>query len=316
MNRNNELFKYYFDVLDIKMFFQKLRKTCRIIFDSPIKILNSCSLPELTKQGIFLLGLLFPTLVFSSESKNSYVFGVFPHVPKSKLYDMYSPVAIDFQKKLNKKVLVRTKSSYNEFETSLASEIFDIALIQPFNYPNAHDKHNYLPIARRSDKLSALLIVKKNSNYKTLADLKNKVIASTAKTAAVSRLMEQEIMSLGFKPNKDFVRVYKNNHFSCIQSLLIGMADACSTSHRALDHYYQVKLKDKFRIVHESKKIPHVLYVVHKRVPETDRDILKKTILNWQSTETGKKILEKSRMSFFSEATNEEYDSVRLLALE
>ena len=261
---------------------------------------------------IFILVLVLISLPgLSKETAETYLFGVFPHVPKSKLYDMYSPVAKDFQQKLQRKVSVHTKSSYTEFESTLAVELYDFALIQPFNYPEAHDRYNYLPLARRSDMLSALLVVKKDSAYQKLKDLKGKVIASTARTAAVSRLIESEMISAGFDPDEDFSRVFKNNHFSCMQTVLIGMADGCSTSHRALDHYYQVKLKDRFRIIHESKKIPHVLYIVHKRVPEEDRNILRKTILNWQNTPTGKKILEKSKMSYFSEAIDEEYNVLR-----
>lgn len=246
-----------------------------------------------------------------AEEKSSYLFGVFPHVPKSKLYDMYAPVARDFKKQLKKSVSVHTKSSYYEFEIALSAELYDIALIQPFNYPDAYDKYNYLPVARRSDQLSAVVIVKKNSPYRTLTDLKGKLIASTAKTAAVSRLIESEILGAGYDLERDFRRIYKNNHFSCIQSVLIEIADACSTSHRALDHYYQVKLKDKFRIVHETRKIPHVLYVVHRRVPDVDREKLKNTILNWQNTDSGRQILRDSRMSYFSEARNEEYNMLR-----
>jgi len=266
---------------------------------------------HLGRPIIFIVLFLITLPVMSIEIGKAYLFGVFPHVPKSKLFDMYSPVAKDFQQKLQRKVSVHTKSSYAEFESTLAAEIYDFALIQPFNYPEAHDKYNYLPLARRSDMLSALLIVKKDSVYQKLQDLKGKLIASTAKTAAVSRLIEAEMISAGYDPDKDFSRVFKSNHFSCIQTVLIGMAEACSTSHRALDHYYQVKLKDRFRIIHESKKIPHVLYIVHKRVPEKDRNILRMTILNWQNTLTGKKILTQSKMSYFSEALDEEYNILR-----
>jgi len=259
-----------------------------------------------------LLVLLFlPMMTHGNEVQNAYLFGVFPHVPKSKLYDMYAPVAADFQKKLNKKVSVRTKSSYEAFENALAEQIYDIALIQPFNYPDAHDKYNYLPLARRSDFLSALVIVKKEAAFKTLTELKNRKIASTAKTAAVSRLIDMELRDMKFDPYKDFERIFKNNHFSCLQTVLIGMADACVTSYRALDHYAQIKLQDRFRIIHESKKIPHVLYIVNKRVPKKDLKTLKYTILNWHLTQAGKKILSQSRMSYFSEAKNEEYNILR-----
>ncbi len=264
---------------------------------------------NVSRRAIILL-LLLPAVALSDEIE-TYLFGVFPHVPTSKLFEMYSPVAKDFEAKLGVPVSVRTRSSYYEFEEAIISQVYDIALIQPYNYPDAHDKYNYLPVARRSDQLSALLLVRKESDYQRLADIRGRIIASTAKTAAVSRLMESEVLAAGFDPQHDFVRVYKNNHFSCMQTVLIGGADACITSVRALDHYHKVKLIDKFRIIHESKKIPHVLYVVHKRVPQAHRDAIKQTILNWQNTPSGREILAQSQMIGFSEAHDSEYDVLR-----
>ena len=143
---------------------------------------------------MFCFYILF--LSFSSyavENSNPYILGVFPHLPKHKLFKMYNKVAIDISRKLNRKIKIKTKSSFETFESSLRSEEFDIALIQPFDYPDAHDKYNYLPLARRTDNLASILIVKKESSFQSLKDLKNHVIGNPAKSAAVSRLTDRTI---------------------------------------------------------------------------------------------------------------------------
>ena len=65
--------------------------------------------PYLSKFIFIPVLMLISLPGLSKETAETYLFGVFPHVPKSKLYDMYSPVAKDFQQKLQRKVSVYTK---------------------------------------------------------------------------------------------------------------------------------------------------------------------------------------------------------------
>ncbi|MFV1984301.1 MAG: phosphate/phosphite/phosphonate ABC transporter substrate-binding protein [Thiohalomonadales bacterium] len=259
--------------------------------------------------SVFVLIICIPA--FAVENKRTYIFGVFPHLPKHKLLELYDQVAINFSVNLKNKIRIKTKSSFESFEATLRAEEFDIVLIQPFDYPDAHDKYNYLPLAKRSDKLFSILLVKKESSFKSIKDLKNRTIANPAKSAAVTRLTDRTMIKNGFNPQKDFIRKYKSNHFSCMQSVLIGTSDACGTSYRALLHYEDEKMKNRFRVVNTSEKIPHVLYIVHKRVPKTDREILLKTILNWPNSPEGRRILKTSRMVRFEKANDNDYDILR-----
>jgi phosphonate transport system substrate-binding protein len=263
------------------------------------------------KYTLIILILFVCSPAYAIDSDAPYIFGVFPHLPKHKLFKMYNQVAKDFATHLNKKIRIKTKSSFETFESSLRLEEFDIALIQPFDYPEAHDKYNYLPLAKRSDKLAAILIVQKESPYQSLKDLKNHVIANPAKSAAVSRLTDRTMIKQSFDPQNDFKRIYKSNHFSCMQSVLVGNSDACGTSYRALLHYEDVNMKDRFRVINTSDKVPHVLYIVHKRIPKEDREKLLKIILNWPNSPEGRQILKISRMVNFEKAIDKDYDILR-----
>lgn len=255
--------------------------------------------------------VLFTPFFLSAETSRSYIFGVFPHLPTHKLYETYLPVTEHFSQVLDSKLVLKTQPSFAQFENSLREEQFDIALIQPFDFIDAFDKHGYLPLARRQESLTSILVVKKDSPYQSLEDLKGKRIANPSRSAAVTRLTDRAMRKSGLHPQKDFSRIYKNNHFSCMQSVLIDKADACGTSIRAMYHYEDEMLNNRLRIIHETEAIPHVLYVVHKRVPEAHRDILKKTILGWQNTPEGRDILKTSRMSRFIEASSQDYDILR-----
>ena len=183
--------------------------------------------------------------------------------------------------------------------------------MQPFDYVDAHDKYNYLPLARRGGALKAILVVDEKNSIQSIDELKNKTIANPPKVAAVSHLTSMALIKAGFDPNTDVERSYGKSHFSCMQQVLIGKADACGTAKQAMLHFEKKNMDQRLRIIAESESIPHSLFVVHKRVPEADREKLKKRILDWPNTEAGKELLKNGKFIPFIEAKDEDYNIVR-----
>ncbi len=239
-------------------------------------------------------------------------FGVFPYLPPAKLQALFAPIAADLEKALGIKVELSSRSEYATFSEGLRSQTFDIAFIQPFDYPAAHDKYNYLPIARRGESLEALIIVLPDSPIKTIKDLKGKVIANPPSEAAVSYLTSMSLLDASIDPIKSVKREFGKSHFSCMQSVLVGAADACGTADQALMHFEKEKqMTAKFRVLHRTPPVAHSLFVIHKRVPTETRARLQSTILNWQQTEAGRKIIENGQFIPFVAAQDKDYQTVR-----
>ena len=261
---------------------------------------------------------LFSTIIIALLSSTSALYanselklGIFPYLPIHKLFKVYTPVAEDFAKLTGVPFVVKTKASFSQFESALQNEEYDIAFIQPFDYVMAHDQHHYLPLASRESNLSSIFVVKKDSNYNALSDLKGKIIANPPLSAAVTKLGKRHIKKAGFSPDYDFSYLYKNNHFSCLQAVLINNADACNTSEISLRHYEAEQLSDRFRIIVETEAVPHVLFVAHERVPEKMRNQIKRLILNWQNTPEGRDTVKTLKVFRFKAVTNKDYDILR-----
>ncbi len=252
--------------------------------------------------------LLLPLITFAADR---YKFGVFPHMPMSRLLEVHQPITDDLAQKLGKPIDLLTKSTFALFEHELQQESYDIAFIQPFDYPAAHDRYHYLPVARRAAYLSAIILVLKESPFKSLADLKGLRLSNPAETAAVTQMTNRLLKKSGFDPQHDFQRSYLTNHFACMQSVIVGSSDACGTAHRAMLQFNDVKLSHRFRTLAESEIIPPALFIVHSRVPEAERKILHDTITNWENTPEGRKILASGYIQPFMTATDNEYDQLR-----
>lgn len=262
-------------------------------------------------QFLCAIGIAFCGTQASGADK-PYEIGVFPYLPLAKIQELYAPMATDFEAKLGRQVRLSSKAEYATFEEELSKETYDIAFVQPFDYVGAHDKHGYLPLARRGEDLEALIVVRHNSPLKTIKDLKGKTVANPPVGAAVSHLTNMALQDAGINPKTGVKRDYGKNHFTCMQSVLIGAADACGTAEQALLHFEKEKqMTTRFRVLHKTARIPHALFVVHKRVPKKDRDTLLKTILDWPKTEEGKKIIDGGQFIPFVAAKDADYHVVR-----
>jgi ABC-type phosphate/phosphonate transport system substrate-binding protein len=114
----------------------------------------------------------------------------------------------------------------------------------------------------------------------------------------------------GIDPS-DVRREYGKNHFTCLQSVVIGVADACGVAEPAFLTVEQTRTDTRLRILHKTVGMPRPLIVVHKRVSRKDRDALLKAIVEWPNTEEGKKILDRGQFVGFVAAKDAEYQVVR-----
>ena len=182
-----------------------------------------------------------------------YEFGVMPYLPLAKIQQLYEPIAADFEAKLGRPVWLSSKPDYSLFQGALSKEIYDIAFVQPFHYVEAYDKHGYLPLARRSQPLRALIVVRPDSPLRTIKDLKGKIVANPPMDSMVAYLTSMALQEAGINPGTGVTRDYGKNQFSCMQSVLIRVADACGTAEQALMHFEEEKqMKTRFRILHTT----------------------------------------------------------------
>ncbi len=267
----------------------------------------------LHRARIMLFSVLIMPVTCGFAAENQYLLGVFPHLPSRELEAVFSPIAAEFGKAISKPVRFRSTSSYAKFIERIDEQLYDFAFMQPFDYVDAAKKYGYLPLATRDEPLSAIVAVRSDSPINSLEDLKGKIVALPPQTAAVSRLTKATFHDLGFAFDQDIRFSHTLSHSSCLQQVLIKLVDACGTAAPAL-RFFQKEMAQVMRIVGESKAIPHSLFVVHPRVPESERQKVLATILSWGNTEEGRKILQRGAFMPFKVISDQDYDVVRAMA--
>lgn len=243
----------------------------------------------------------------------AYQLGVFPHLAAGQIENTFAPMALDFSKALGRPVALKTKPSFEDFMRELDNQTYDIAFVQPFDYVWAHDRHGYIPLARRGEPLAGLIVVKPTSPLRTLEELKGRKIGTPPEVAAVSHLTKMALLKAGIDPRQDVQVQYYKAHDSCLQQLLIGEIDACSTAAYPL-RFFENKWNVTFRVLAETQTISHSLFIVHPRVSAKHREIIRKTILSWDKTKAGRLLLERGELKPFIAVTDAEYGEVRKYA--
>lgn len=256
---------------------------------------------------VLLILCLFFSTIFAQEEIR---FGIFPHLSNSRMQKLFSPLKLKLSSELDIKVSMGTAANFDLFTKELQEERYDLVFIQPFDYPWLHDRHGYIPLARRNTILKAIFIVNKKEEYHSLDDLKGKKVGIISEKAAVTRMIRYSLKEKGVNLDKDFEIVHAKNHFTCMQMVLVNKVTSCVTANRAKSWFEFQKKREPFKTVYQTKGISHTLFVIHPRVSKERRNKIEKVLLKWDDRPKHIKKLHPNTKGFVI-AKDLDYDEVR-----
>ncbi|MBI1424195.1 MAG: PhnD/SsuA/transferrin family substrate-binding protein [Gammaproteobacteria bacterium] len=236
------------------------------------------------------LALLSTTVHADDDTSRIYHLGIFPYMAPRQIIKYYGPIAADMEMALHRKVKLESQRSFSAFSQALSQHTYDIALIQPFDYPRAVDKDGYIPLARLSAPLVTQFYVRSDSPYHTLNDLRGTTLAMPPAKAANSRMALRALYDNQLIPGRDIEIRYFNSHDSCLQQVWVGNASACTTAAPPVK-VFENRMQASLRPIYATPPIPHVLFVAEPRVPLDDRTRLQQLIIGWDKSEHGRTIL-------------------------
>ena len=111
--------------------------------------------------------------------------------------------------------------------------------------------------------VSVQMIVRKDSPYKTLADLKGKKVAHTSPSSNSGNLAPRALFpALGLTPDKDYQVLYSGKHDQSVFGVRSGDYDAAPVASDVLLHMIErgVVKADDFRTLYSSSKFPTDAY--------------------------------------------------------
>lgn len=259
--------------------------------------------------GIAFLISLNPVVSFAAQQ---YSFGIVPQTNGSKLSKLWSPILQYLENKSDIKLRFATARNIDTFEKRVASGKYDIVYMNPYHYTLFHEKQGYNAFAKAKKKrLKGILVVLKDSPYRSINDLDNSELAFPS-NAFAANLVPTAVLS---KANMSFTPKFVSSHDSVYRNIARGRYPAGGGVLRTFKNT-SPEYRDKLRILWKSEGYTPHAFAAHPRVPQEIVSKLQKILLEMEQDPLGKALLKKIRLKGIEQGVDREWDDVRALNIQ
>ncbi|MDD2699181.1 MAG: PhnD/SsuA/transferrin family substrate-binding protein [Arcobacteraceae bacterium] len=254
---------------------------------------------------LFIL-VLFVSYAFS----NSLKIGILPYTDPLKILSIHQPLKTFLETELNEKVEIYSSSSYEKFFEDTKNGEFDMIITGP-HFGLIHLQEGFIPLFRYNTDLQPIFVVLKESPYTKVKDLKNKKISMSNYLSVSSISGIKSLVDEGFKNGVDFKLINATSHTSAIMSVILGDTDAAITTYTPLKQLTDEAMKSKIRFFESGFEMPHLFTIANSKVPAKKIQSLKKALLKFEKTSTGKEFFVKTGYKGYIQITKKDLDAMK-----
>lgn len=258
---------------------------------------------------LFALLLGYP----AANAEESYTFAVTPQFEQRKLFAIWQPVVDELSRRTGYKLKLVATLTVPDFELELAKGSFDFAYINPYLIVKKDQRQGYIPLVRDQQPLRGILVVRKDSPYKTPAELDGAKLAVPALDALGACLLLRAELEQAF--NAKLIPVDVKSHSSVYLQVATGQIPAGGGIEKTLQ-VQDKAVQDKLRVLYTTHDMPSHPITAHPRLPAKVRLTLQRAVLELATTEEGKKLLQQITMPEPVATSIQDYTPMKKLGLE
>ena len=251
-----------------------------------------------------------------NASVKEYIFGVHPQRNPKKLRAVFGPLVNYINAQLPDAVLIFEASrNYAAYDEKQAKRQFDFVLPNQYGTIQGIDS-GYKVFAQMGNVNDArgLIVVRRDSDIKTVADLKGKKLSFPAPTAlAATMLPKYFLYTQGLNVKTDFESVYVGSMESSLMNIYRGDVAAGTTYPPAWRDFnkLQPEIAAELKIIWETDVLPDVSVMARNDVPADLVARVAQIILTMHTTEQGRVVLQAMDLTQFKAASDADYAPVR-----
>lgn len=268
---------------------------------------------------MFILAAMAPLHTLAAAGQ-PLTFGVFPRWNAQIMVHDFTPLARILGQVLGRKVRVETDKDFDSFMRRVYAGEFDIVYLNQLQYVQAHRATGYLAIAKLCESptctIAAAIIVRSDSGFNKVSDLKGKIIAFADPNAMVSHILASATLHMAGLGQEQYHVIFTKNPPNALFAVYNGAAQAAGVGSQVFSRpeiTQRVDIK-QLRVLVESQPIPQLPLAVRGNLdPQLARRILT-VLLDLPQRPDGIKLLKHIRAERFEAANDAEYDIVKRLA--
>lgn len=272
---------------------------------------------EFSRPGRALIGL---ALVLSAlapgpaRAETAYRFGVVPQMEPRQTFANWTPLLDELSSRTGIRFRLIVPRTMSDFEAGFRQEIYDFAFMNPYHFTVARKDQGYRPLVRDgSRQLYGIIVVRKDSPFRTLEDLRGTQMAFPSPNALGATLLNRSELTI--QHGIDIIPVWSQTHSSAYLNVLLGLVEAAGgvmTTFRR----QKTQVRNRLRILHETRRVPPHPIVAHPRVPSAHGDAVSRAIIAYATTAAGARVLQKIPMKNPVKTSFAEYEPLRRMGLD
>ncbi|HIJ91420.1 MAG: phosphate/phosphite/phosphonate ABC transporter substrate-binding protein [Desulfobulbaceae bacterium] len=256
-----------------------------------------------------LLGMVIPLPCQAQVASDVIKFGVFPFKSPKSVIEVFGPLAARLEARLGKKVqLVSAPDAATFLTKGLAGE-YDLALAA-VTVSYKMRPAGYTVIARGLPPFFGGLIVRQESEIKTIDQCRGKKIAAIGEHAYAGYIFFKELLDeKKIDAKKDLEIHFLGKLDSIIYGVLNKQYDGGLIRLDTLDMKEFASIKDRFRVVVRSCELPHFPFMVKGNMDQRTVAIIREVLTSLSSdNQEDLEILKGMQVKKIAGATNADYD--------
>ncbi len=262
---------------------------------------------------VFCSATLASAVVCGAAWAETFSVGIVPQFEPRKLAEIWAPILAELENRTGHQFVIRGSPEIPEFEQDFIEGAFDFAYMNPYHFLVAAESQGYYPVVRDGGReLFGVLVVAKDSDFQTVADLEGHTIAFPAPNALGAALLMRADLDRIFGISYD--ATYVTTHSSAYLNVALGEMDAAGGV-MATFNSIDPNVRDRLRIIYETTRVPPHPVVAHKRVDPSIVENVRAAFLAMGETEDGKALLAKIPIRKVVPASAEEYEILNELQL-
>lgn len=238
---------------------------------------------------LFLLCLFCGTTSYAEPA--TYTFGVVPQFDAQKIYAIWHPILNELEKQTGYTFRLAGSPTIPAFEVQFTVGEFDFAYMNPYHALKAAQSQQYVPLVRDVGRaLYGIVVVRKDSDINRVEQLHKKTIAFPAPNALGASLIPRADFENRY--GIEVIPRYVQSHSSVYLNVALGRVAAGGGVQKSLAQQ-DATVRDKLRILYQTRDFsPHPV-VAHGRIPPDVRDKVKQAFLQIAATQEGRLLLSK-----------------------
>ena len=262
--------------------------------------------------GLYVIAGMIASMSFSVNATETYKFGIVPQQNGSRLSKLWTPILEYLETKTGYKFQFATARNIPTYEKRLLAGKYDFAYMNPYHYIQYQSLGGYNAFAKAKQKrLKGIVVVHKDSPYKSIEDLQNSEMAFPS-NAFAANLVPRAIMSradINFSPK--FVASHDSVYRNVAKRRYPAGGGVMRTYRNTPPEY-----RDNLRVLWTSDGYTPHAFAAHTRVPQHVIDEVQRAMLEMDRDPRGKALLKSIRLKGIEAGQDMEWDDVRALNIK